>query len=77
VWEAGPVVLGSLGLVRAFLSRSLLWWFAIPIVYNTLIYLPFHDTQAYYSQPVLTFLTVFTAVELRPLIRASGAVGHG
>src|SRR5207302_7967429 len=67
IWNATIVVLGALGLVRVFFARTHLRWFAIPIFYNTIVYLPFHDTEARYSQPVLIFLTIFAAVELRHL----------
>jgi len=68
MWNAMIVVLGAFGLVRGFFARTHLRWFAIPIFYNTIIYLPFHDTEARYSQPALAFLTMFAAVELRHLL---------
>src|SRR4029077_10674634 len=51
LWNAAIVVLGTFGLLRVFLERSNLRWFAIPIFYTTLAYLPFHNTEARYSQP--------------------------
>jgi 4-amino-4-deoxy-L-arabinose transferase-like glycosyltransferase len=67
LWNAAIVVLGAFGLSRAFFERSKLRWFAIPIFYTTFAYLPFHNTEARYSQPVLVFMILFAAVELQHL----------
>ena len=67
LWNAAIVVLGVFGLSRAFFERSNLRWFAIPIFYTTFAYLPFHNTEARYSQPVLVFMILFAAVELQHL----------
>ena len=71
---AAIIVLGVFGLLRAFFERSSLRWFAIPIFYTTLVYLPFHNTEARYSQPVLVFMTMFAAVELQHLFGHKGGV---
>ena len=67
LWNAAIVVLGVFGLFRAFFERSNLRWFAIPIFYTTFAYLPFHNTEARYSEPVLVFMILFAAVELQHL----------
>ncbi len=55
------VLLGWAGLLISVWRRSWLAWLAIPIVYNTLIFLPLHSTEPRYSQPVYLFLCAFAA----------------
>lgn len=57
--NAGVLCAGLLGLIVAARQRSDLLWFAIPVLYTAAIYVPFHNTETRYSEPVYLFVMMF------------------
>jgi Dolichyl-phosphate-mannose-protein mannosyltransferase len=55
------VILAGIGLVIAALRQRQLLWFSVPLIYTAIIYLPFHDTETRYSQPVFMPVMMFAA----------------
>jgi hypothetical protein len=65
------LLLGAVGVAFAFRRWKRLLWFAVPIAVTLLVYLPFHDTETRYSQPVYPLVLAFAAlgtVSLRELV---------
>jgi hypothetical protein len=55
---------GAIGMVIAVRRRSPLLWFAIPVVYCLFIYIPFHNVETRYTQPVYACILVFAAMAI-------------
>jgi hypothetical protein len=53
------IVLGLLGMIVAFRSGKLPAPLYLPVVYTALIYIPLHNAETRYSQPVMPILTIF------------------
>jgi hypothetical protein len=58
---------GAIGIGLALRERSRLLWFVLPILYNAVIYLPFHDSEVRFSEPILPFVMVFACLAVRHL----------
>jgi Dolichyl-phosphate-mannose-protein mannosyltransferase len=54
--------LGTVGLILAWRERSSMLLFAVPVLVTIAVYLPFHDTETRYSEPVLPLLIGFVAL---------------
>ncbi|HXX69672.1 MAG TPA: hypothetical protein VEK07_20990, partial [Polyangiaceae bacterium] len=62
--NAVVLLAGAAGVVIALRRRSPLAWFAIPMVYCLFIYIPFHNVETRYTQPVYACVLVFVAVTI-------------
>jgi hypothetical protein len=80
LWALNLAVLCAALAGVLFLRRHpALLWIAAPVLYNALIYVPFHNTETRYSQPVYPLLLVFaaaTAVALRERVRRVRPAPH-
>lgn len=55
------VVCGAIGLVLERRNRTA-WWLAAPIILNFLIYIPFHNSETRYTQPIYPLVVFFAAL---------------
>jgi hypothetical protein len=62
------ILLGVVGLAISVGRRSILLWFAVPIIYTAIIYFPFHDVETRYSQPIFLFVMMFALVAVWTLL---------
>jgi hypothetical protein len=62
------LLLGFIGLILAIRARdNLMLWFSWPIVLSVLVYMPFHNSEPRYSQPVYPLVIALAAYALHTL----------
>ena len=56
------VIFGTLGLIVSFRFDKLPLFLCLPIIYNSLIYIPFHNIEQRYSLPVMPLLIIYSSL---------------
>jgi 4-amino-4-deoxy-L-arabinose transferase-like glycosyltransferase len=62
--------LGLVGFILLLRRRQPVWWLATPVLFSALVYLPFHNTETRYTQPVFPLVLCFAAYAVVRLRRA-------